>query len=309
MSARTSGVSMAGLRMSPSSPPGAAHQDGVHPFGVVARHRRRRPWRTRRRGGRVRTAGKVHRQAPTTTLLARSAGPDRPGTPAVAPFGPAGPYARCHGRHVQADRRDLPGQGQQGPGQGGRSPRHAGSLLREAAPAAAEGPAGRGRRGHGPQAARAAGAGVAEAGRQIAGAGQGGTAAGQRGPGPRGALAARRAGRAAGRPQDAARPDQRAGAEADRHLPACSRPGSSSSAPRRRRSRPATRRPRPRPRSARPCRGSRTPWATRGRPCSGPRTRSPACRRAPAPWTSCWPRVPSTISARRSTTSKRSSTR
>jgi phage shock protein A len=42
------------------------------------------------------------------------------------------------------------------------------------------------------------------------------------------------------------------------------------------------------PRSARRCPASQTPWAARPPPCSGPRTRSPACRPAPAPSTSCW---------------------
>src|SRR3984957_13142915 len=119
-----------------------------------------------------------------------------------------------HGWHVRSHPRHLPVQGQQAPGKVGGSARHARPLLREAARATPEGAPGRGGRGHGAQADRAAGPGVAEAGRQVAGPGQGRAGAGQRGPGPRGAGAPGRAGRAAGRAQDPARPDQRPGAEA-----------------------------------------------------------------------------------------------
>ncbi len=130
-----------------------------------------------------------------------------------------------HGRFFQSDRGHLPVQGQQGPRQDGGPPRHARPLLREAGRAADQGASGRGRRGDGAQADRAAGAGAAEAGRQAAAAGQGRAGAGQRGPGPGGAVTASRAGRAADRAQDPARPDHRPGAEARRHLAGAAGPG------------------------------------------------------------------------------------
>src|SRR6516162_660252 len=87
MSARTSGVSMAGLRMSPSSPPVAVTNTVCTPSAWYL-----------------------------ATCGAPAAG-------ATAP--PLGFMLDTHGRHVAALPRHLPFEGQQGPGQDGGPPRHA----------------------------------------------------------------------------------------------------------------------------------------------------------------------------------------
>ena len=87
------------------------------------------------------------------------------------------------------------------------------------------------------------------------------------------------------------------------------RSASTTSVPRKRPSRPSTRRPRPSRRSTRARQGSRSPSTTPGHRCSGPRTRSPPCRRARAPSTSCSNPECSRTSAAAATTFRRNWTR
>src|ERR1700722_251741 len=193
MSALTSGVSMAGLRMSPSSPP-VQHTRTVRTPSAWYRATVLAPLEDSSSGWAC-TESRQRRSGTAPTLAA----PGR--RAAVAPRPPLGLMLGIYGRHVAEDQGDIPGEGQQGVGQGRRPPRHARSVLRAATAAAPEDPAQRGRRGHRPEAHRVAGPGPAKAGRQTPGPGQGGIATEQRGPGPRSAGPAGRTGRAADRPQ------------------------------------------------------------------------------------------------------------
>src|SRR5580700_2244901 len=203
MSARTSGVSIAGLRMSPSSPPVAVTSTVCTPSAwylatvgaPLEASSSGCAWtlrRQRRSGTCLRLAAALRRAARLLVRASFGAAVVAGSAGATAP--PLGFMLDTHGRYVPALPRHLPFEGQQGPGQDGGPPRHARPVLRAPDRAADEGAAGRGGRGDGPQADRVAGAGAAEAGRQAAGPGEGRVGAGQRGPGPRGPGAAGRAG-------------------------------------------------------------------------------------------------------------------
>ena len=252
------------------------------------------PWTTRRRGGRARRAGRVHSgTAPTLAAATGQRAADRPSSqarPAVPTRLAAGPYARCHGRHVQADRWHLPGQGQQGSGQGRRPPRHARPLLREAAGAAPEGAPQRGRRGHGPQAHRAAGPGLQKQADKLqtqakAALQQGNEDLAREALSRRAALGEQLADlktqhdQISEQEQKLVDTSQQLQTRVEQFRTKKETLKASYTAAE------------AQTKVGEAVSGISDSMGNSAQPCSGPRTRSPACRPGPVPWTSCWPRV------------------